>query len=212
VIAAFRRHFGGPPSILRLPLWLMTIGAKLGDLSAYLGWSPPVRSTALEEMRRGVAGDPSAWIAATGIKPDSLQTALERIPATIQEKWFARLYLIKPVVVGTLVGFWLVSGLIALTVASSAATFMLRQEGVPPILAQAMTTVTSLVDIAIGIAIAFRRTVRIGLAAGICLSFGYLLAATVIAPGIWIEPLGSLVKTVPAILLMVVAVAMLDDR
>ena len=55
VIAAFRQHLGGPAWRLRLPSWTMTAGARLGDLVSRLGWSPPVRTTALVEMRRGVA-------------------------------------------------------------------------------------------------------------------------------------------------------------
>jgi hypothetical protein len=47
-------------------------------------------------MRRGVAGDPQSWIAATGIEPASLGSMLQRLPSTVQEKWFARLYLAKP--------------------------------------------------------------------------------------------------------------------
>ena len=48
--------------------------------------------------------------------------------------------------------------------------------------------------------------------AGICVSLFYLLAAAVLAPELWIEPLGSLVKTGPAIVLMLVALALLENR
>ncbi|MCC2098618.1 MAG: NAD(P)H-binding protein, partial [Hyphomicrobiales bacterium] len=115
VIAAFRPHLGGPVRRLRLAPWMMTIGARLGDLVSRLGWSPPVRTTALVEMRRGVTGNPHEWIGATGIEPVSLTRILARQPATIQEKWFARLYLVKPLAIGSLALFWIASGLIALT-------------------------------------------------------------------------------------------------
>jgi uncharacterized protein YbjT (DUF2867 family) len=69
VVAAFRRRLGTPEPSLRLPGWTMAAGARLGDLAAMLGWSPPIRTTALTEMRRGVEGDPGQWIEATGIEP-----------------------------------------------------------------------------------------------------------------------------------------------
>jgi hypothetical protein len=72
--------------------------------------------------------------------------------------------------------------------------------------------ISSLVDIAVGVAIAVRRTCRIGLLAGIGVSLFYMLAATAITPDMWIEPLGALVKTGPAIVLMLVALAMLEER
>lgn len=212
VIDAFRRHLGGPVRRLRLPEWSMRLGAVAGDAAARLGWSPPIRSTALAEMRRGVAGDPSGWIAATGIEPRSLAQALRSLPATVQERWFAKLYLLKPLVIGGLALFWIVSGVVALTVAFDAASAILAARGFPPWLAQALTVATSLADIAIGSAIARRDTCRVGLLAGIVLSTAYMAGAVLVAPDLWLDPLGALVKTGPAILLMVAALAMLDER
>ncbi|MHB2264797.1 SDR family oxidoreductase [Aliihoeflea sp. PC F10.4] len=212
VIAEFRRHLDGPARRLRLSSWLMGLGAKAGDLVARLGWSPPIRSTALAELRRGVTGDPQPWITATGIEPASLKSTLSRLPATVQEKWFARLYLLKPLILGVLVLFWAVSGLIPLTVAFDAASAILTAHGVPLFMAQAITVASSLADIAIGVAIAVRRTSRVGLVAGICLSVAYMASAAIITPSLWLDPLGSLVKTGPAIVLMLVALAIMDER
>ncbi|MBV9566999.1 MAG: SDR family oxidoreductase, partial [Hyphomicrobiales bacterium] len=212
VIAAFRRKLGGPSPVIRLPHWLMDIGATSGDLSAHLGWRPPIRSTAIREMRRGVKGDPEAWIAATGIEPASLDDVLVRLPATAQERWFGRLYLIKALVLASLVVFWSLSGIIALTVAFPAATGILAAHGFPQELAHGTTVLSSIADISIGTAIAFRKTCRWGLLSGIALSFFYCLGAAIITPELWVEPLGALVKTGPAIVLMLVALAILDDR
>jgi hypothetical protein len=43
-------------------------------------------------------------------------------------------------------------------------------------------------------------------------SLGYMAGSTLIAPDLWIEPLGALVKTGPAIVLMLVGLAMLEAR
>lgn len=96
VIKQFRFAFGteGWPRIA-VPTFMLDLSARLGDLANYLGWMPPMRSTAIAELRRGVIGDPSAWIAATGIAPKTLADAVGRHPATIQDKWFARLFLTK---------------------------------------------------------------------------------------------------------------------
>jgi hypothetical protein len=190
----------------------MAIGARAGDLSAHLGWRPPIRSTALRELRRGVEGDPEPWIAATGIEPASLESALARLPATVQERWFARLYLIKPVILGSLAAFWIASGVIALTVAFHAAIAILTSHGVTQGIARGVTTMTSMGDVCVGAAIAVRKTCRLGLLIGIGISLGYLVGTVLIAPELWIEPLGSLIKTVPAIILMLSALAILDDR
>src|SRR2546425_804529 len=70
----------------------------------------------------------------------------------------------------------------------------------------------SVMDMGIGVLIAFRRTAAFGLIAGIVASLGYMIGAAILTPDLWIEPLGALVKTCPAIVLMIVALLTLDNR
>jgi uncharacterized protein YbjT (DUF2867 family) len=212
IVEAFRAHGGGPPPLIATPGFLLGLGVWAGDLVAWLGWTPPMRSTAIREMRRGLAGDPARWMAETGIVPLSADAALKAIPATVQEKWFARLYLLKAVALVTLVIFWCASSLISLTVAFPAARNILLTHGFSFPLAHAVTLGTSAMDFLVGTAIAFRRTSRFGLVAGIVVSLGYMAGAALIAPELWIEPLGALVKIGPAIILMLVCLALSDDR
>ncbi|MFT4120513.1 SDR family oxidoreductase [Bradyrhizobium sp.] len=213
VIKQFRFAFGtaGWPQVA-MPSFALDLGAKLGDLAGCLGWMPPMRATAIAELRRGVTGDPSGWIAATGIVPKTLTEMIGRHPATIQDKWFARLFLIKALVMASLVAFWLVSGFIALFVSYRAAAGILSSHGFPAALVDPVTIGTSLMDMSIGVLIAFRRSAPIGLLAGILASLGYMAGAAILTPDLWIEPLGALVKTGPAIVLMIVALLMLDNR
>jgi uncharacterized protein YbjT (DUF2867 family) len=195
-----------------LPVTLLTFGAWTGDAASWLGWRPPIRSTALAELRRGVSGDPRAWMAEMAIAPSSLDDILKARPATIEEKWFARLYLLKALAVGGLVVFWCASALIALLPAYPAAVAILTSHGYSETQAQAMTIASGTIDFLVGVAIAVRRTNRCGLWAGIAVSLFYMLAAALLTPDIWIEPLGALVKTFPAIILMLVVLAIADDR
>lgn len=213
VVKQFRRAFGteGWPRVA-MPSLMLGLGAKIGDLGSYLGWMPPLRSTAVAELRRGVRGDPSAWIAATGIAPKTLAAMIGRHPATIQDKWFARLFLVKALIFASLAAFWLVSGFIALFVSYRAAAGILTAHNLPPALVDPITIGTSLMDISIGVLIAVRRTAALGLVAGIMASLGYMVGAAILTPDLWIEPLGALVKTGPAIVLMLVALLMLDNR
>lgn len=213
VINRLRRWLGDVwPWKLPMPEFAIDLGAKAGDLSSILGWSPPMRSTAIAELRRGVTGDPARWMADTGIAPRSLDALLRERPATVENRWFARLYLLKALIVSVLAVFWCVSGLIAITVAYRDALDMMTRFGFPDGQSHAFVIVSSLADIAVGLLIAFRRTHRVGLVAGIVVAIGYMLGSAVLTPALWIEPLGALVKTGPAIVLMMVALAMSDDR
>jgi uncharacterized protein YbjT (DUF2867 family) len=213
VIDQFRRAFGtaGAPR-LALPGFLLDLGAKAGDFVSLLGWMPPMRTTAIAELRRGVSGDPQPWMTVTGIVPKTLAQAVGPRGATIQDKWFARLFLIKALVIASLALFWAVSGFISLVVSYDAAAGILRSHGFAPSLVAPVTILTSLMDMSIGVLIALRRTTAIGLVAGIVASLGYMTGAAILTPDLWIEPLGALVKTGPAIVLMAVALLTLDNR
>ena len=213
VIGQFRRAFGTTTMRrVRLPGFLLDLGAKAGDLASLLGWMPPMRTNAIAELRRGVSGDPAAWMLATGIVPKTLAQAAGTRAATIQDKWFARLFLIKALVIASLALFWTVSGFISLFVSYDAAAGILRSHGFAPSLVAPVTILTSLMDMTVGVLIAFRRTCAFGLIAGIAASLGYMAGAAVLTPDLWIEPLGALVKTGPAIVLMLVALLTLDNR
>lgn len=212
VLEALASHLGGPKRRFVPPAWLLDLGCRAGDGVARLGWRPAIRSTALAEMRRGVVGDPSGWSAATGIVPLTGREIIGRLPSSVQERWFARLYLLKALTIVVLSLFWIVSGLIALTVAFDAATKILLDHGFAPALAKTVTVASSFVDIAVGLSIAWRSTSKTGLLAGIAVSLFYMASAAVITPDMWLDPLGALVKTGPAIVLMLVALAVLDDR
>jgi hypothetical protein len=197
---------------ITLPALLLDAGALAGDLVSQLGWMPPMRSTAIAELRRGVSGDPQGWMAATGIAPKRIDETVGRHGASIQDKWFARLFLVKALVIASLALFWIASGLIALVISFPATTAILTSRGWPEAFAVPFAAITSMMDIGIGVLIAFRRTAAFGLIAGILISLGYMAGCAIFTPDLWLEPLGALVKTGPAIVLMLVALLTLDNR
>jgi len=213
VIGQWRRAYGTDGRFrFTMPEFLVELGAGCGDLAGRIGWKSPMRSTAIAELRRGVLGDPLPWIAATGIEPKTLAMMIGQHPATIQDKWFARLYLVKALIIVTLSLFWIVSGFVALFVSYRAAADILGSRGMPPELVDPVLIGTSLLDMIVGGLIAVRRTSALGLAAGIVVSLGYIVSAIIMTPELWIEPLGSLVKIGPAIVLMLLAFLLRDNR
>jgi uncharacterized protein YbjT (DUF2867 family) len=213
VIAQFRFAFGTEdlPRIT-LPKFLLDLGARLGDLASWFGWMPPMRTTAIAELRRGVTGDPASWMAATGITPKTIAQTIGQHSATIQDKWFARLFLVKPIMIASLALFWFASGFIALVISFPATKAILSSHGFPSWLAAPFAAMTSMMDMSVGVLIAFRRSCAAGLIAGIVLSLGYMAGTALLTPDLWFEPLGALVKTGPAIVLMLVALLTLDNR
>lgn len=213
VIAKYRKWLGKQPArLLSVPGWLLGALFGLGDFAGWLGWRSPVRTTARQELRRGAAGDNAAWRTATGIEPRALADALAAEPASVQERWFARLYLLKPLALTSLSLFWILTALIALGPGWEDGIGLLREAGITGAAGPIVTTAGAIGDLAIGAGIAFRQTSRPALCGALALSLVYALGSTFLVPSLWIDPLGPLLKLLPILGLHVVALAILEDR
>ena len=212
VVRLFRKWLRWPPARgMRLPRWAAVLMYQMGDWAAYLGWRPPVRGTARREIVRGAVGDPAEWTQLTGIRPRDLEAALAAEPASVQERWFARLYVLKPLVFVVFSAFWIATALISLG-PGYAIGKSLMEEGGAGALAGPSVVAGALADLVIGIGIAFRGTARIALYGALAISLFYAAAGTLLVPRLWIDPLGPMLKIWPIIALNLVALAILDDR
>jgi uncharacterized protein YbjT (DUF2867 family) len=212
-VQLFRRWMRWPRAReIAIPAWLAAAIYWLGDVAGLLGWRPPVRSTARLEMRRGAVGDPSAWQAIVGIKARDLEEALRCDPASVQDRWFARLYLLKPVVLGSFGLFWIATGLISLGPGWNEGMALLRESGASGTIALAAIVSGGLADIGIGMAILYRRTSCYGLYAALAITMAYTIIGTFLVPHLWSHPLGPMLKIWPIIIFNLVAIAIREDR
>jgi uncharacterized protein YbjT (DUF2867 family) len=213
VVASYRNWLGWKPARrIRVPRWLMDLAYRLGDFAGWLGWRPPIRSTAQQEIVRGAIGDPGPWTQMTGIVPRSLEDSLRTAPATVQEKWFARLYLLKALVFGVFSAFWIATAVMSLGPGWDIGIGLMHEGGVTGIAAPLTVIAGALADLCIGIGIAFRRTARSALYAALLLSLTYVVIGTILVPRLWIDPLGPMLKIWPVLVLNLVALAILEDR
>jgi uncharacterized protein YbjT (DUF2867 family) len=212
VLGTYRRWLGlREARFVTLPSWLAHVAFRVGDLIGLLGWRPPLRSTTRHELTRGAVADPAPWTRVTGIAPRALGAALAAEPVSVQERWFARLYFAKPLMLGVLALYWVATGLVALGPGWEDAVGLVQDAGIlaaAPLAAAA----GAIADIAIGVAIAVRRTARPALWAALALSIAYLALATLLLPALWADPLGPLLKVAPIVVLILVALAILEER
>lgn len=210
---ALRQWHGLPPWRWHItpPKPLLSLTSKIADGLGWLGWRSPLRSTAMRVLKDGIKGDPSAWRAAGGAPCRPLAQTLTAHPATVQDRWFARLFLMLPVAVGTLSLFWLLSGLIGL-IYSDVAINVLTSRGIATPLAMLAVIGGGVLDLLLGSAILLRRYARRACFGMIALSMGYLLAGTAFTPDIWADPLGPFVKVLPGMALALLTATLLEDR
>ncbi|MCX5516678.1 NADH-ubiquinone oxidoreductase [Kaistia algarum] len=200
-----------PAPVLRIPAFLAWPFVLIADLVGGLGWRSPMRSTAMRQLKAGITGDGEAAQRVLGIKPRDFTSMLAAWPSGVQERWFARLYFLKPLAILTLALFWLASGAIGLA-RLDLATSTLDVIGWPPLVATGAIAVGSLAAIALGLAACVRSQSRRALKLMAVLPVLFGAAATAMQPGLWLNPLGPLVKLVPAVVLALVASALMDER
>ena len=212
LVALFRRWLRWPRArTIRVPGIAAALLYRLGDLVALLGWRPPVRTTVRVEIARSAVADP-APAAELGIRTRDVAAAFRAAPASVQERWFARLYLLKPIIFVVFAAFWLATGLISLGSGWDHGVALMREGGLGERMAAWMVVAGALADVAIGLAIAYRPTTRYGLYAALTISFAYAVLGSILLPRLWIDPLGPMLKILPIITLNFVALAILDDR
>ena len=212
VVRLFRNWLRWAPArAWQVPDSLAAISYKAGDLVSMLGWRPPIRSTARREIVRGAVGDPKP-LAALDVRPKDLEAALIAEPASVQERWFAQLYFLKPLLFVVLVLFWISTGLISLGPGWDHGMELMREGGVDEGMAALSVVAGALADIVIGLAVAYRPTSRWGLLAALTISVTYAIIGTILVPRLWSDPLGPMLKIWPIMVLHLVALGILEDR
>ncbi len=208
-----RRWLGYSPWTLQVnvPAAGVFLAGRVADLLGWLGWRSPLRTSALVSLRAGVTGDPEPWRAAGGRDCRALNETLAAIPVGQQERWFARIYLLLPLAIAVLAVFWFSSGAVGLW-QSEAAIALLTQRGFADMPASVAVYAGSLVDIALGAMVLVRRWTRRAVLGMVAASLGYLAAAAIWTPDLWVDPLGPMVKVVPSMVLALFVAALMEER
>jgi uncharacterized protein YbjT (DUF2867 family) len=212
LIAGLRRRQGrGQARIIPLPPVFAALAGVAGDAAAALGWKSPLRSTAMRVMAEGVGADPAAHTA-LGYGPlKTTEQVLDTLAGMKQERLYARALPLRVMAVATLSAFWLVSGGVGLA-QIGAAMGLLTSAGMDESAARAFVVSGSLMDLALGLGVLVRRTHMAALLGMIAVTLGYLGAASFVVPALWLDPLGPLVKTIPALTLALVALSFRETR
>jgi Predicted nucleoside-diphosphate-sugar epimerases len=211
-LVQLHRQWLGLPSarVVQVPSWFGSMISRFADLAGRLGWRSPLRSTALAVMEHGVTTQFELPDLPAGLALRTAQQALGANPSGVQDLWFARLYLLKPVVIVSISAFWFLSGTVPLADPSRAAAHF--EPFMTPSLALALTHATCAIDIALGLFILIRPFTKKALITMLVVAFSYLLGGTLLKPDLWLDPLGPLVKVLPFLSLCVLARAILDER
>ena len=208
VIAAYRSWFGLPPQpVVSIPDWMATLIARTGDMTRM----HPITSTALIQFRARLTGDAAAFAEVTGVRSPGLPERLAAHPCESQDLWHARLFLLKPLVRFSLALLWAVSGLVGLLAPAT-----LFEPVLEPLPMQGLhgsaVVIMSTVDLAIALALTLGWRLKIMAWIQIAVILGYTLVPGILAPALWVAPLGGLLKNIPILILLLLHRALEEER
>ena len=207
-VLAWRSWLGfGQARIVTIPMWVVRLFARIADL---LGGGP-LSTTAIRQLEFGNSGNGDAFAKMVGFAPLPMRAWLARRPSSVQDKWHARLYFLRPILRWTLGLSWIAAGAIGFLASSEAVDAILRPFGWEAA-ANMLKWLTCLLDIGVGTAILSRRWPWIMLAVQVVIVAGYTAMITLAAPELWLDPFGALVKNAVFLGLAAVVAALEDDR
>ena len=209
MLTGLRRWLGlGPVPVLRLPVSLCRAMGRIGD-AMRLG---PISVTAVRQLEAGVLAEPSEAVRALPERPRGFSDFVNARPAGTQDLCHARLYLMRPVLRLVLAVLWSVSGLIGLFLPTAEFLPLIAGSGVPDWLAIAFARLGGVADLLIAGALlrGWRPRPMAGVQAAMVL--GYTVAFSVLAPVLWLLPLGGLLKNLPVLALIALLYILEDER
>ncbi|MES2436125.1 MAG: SDR family oxidoreductase [Pseudomonadota bacterium] len=206
ILRATQSWLGLPqPRLLHIPL---PRAHRLGQIGDALNIGP-ISATSVAQLNQGVLADPAPLLAHLTHKPRAFTQFLQARPAGTQDLWQARLYLLKPLIRLTLATLWLASA--ALGLLTPPETY-LPHIGLPASLTVILAKVTGLADAALGLALLRNWRPKTTAILQLGMVAGYTLGLTLIAPALWLDPFGSLLKNLPILALILTHLALTEER
>ncbi|KTD56508.1 NAD(P)H-binding protein [Legionella shakespearei] len=148
-----------------------------------------------------------------GFIPQPFSTGLYREPSTVQDRWHARLFFLKPLLKISIAFIWLFTAACCLFLYPVTASYeLLAQVGVSSFWQPVLFYTACLLDAGIGIAVLFNIQVQKTSLLQIMLITGYTAVLTWKLPYLWFEPFAPLAKNIPLLAAILIHLALETDR
>jgi uncharacterized protein YbjT (DUF2867 family) len=209
LIADLRGWLGLPPA---RPLPIPDRAAMaLGGIGDALAMAP-ISRTAVAQITHGIETDEGALTAQLATKPRGVDAFLAARPAGTQDLWHARLFLLRPATRLILAFLWTFSGLLGLLLPSDTFLPITAHTGASDSLWITMARLGGVADLILAAALIRNWRPPLTGLAQLALVGAYTAAFTLIAPALWLLPLGGLLKNIPILALILLWMVLEDER
>ncbi len=211
LIEKYRSWLGlAPVPTLTIPMPVMRVAAGIADLAG----GGPLGTASLRQLEVGNAGrEPAtAFADKIGFTPRRMDDMLARRPAQTQDLWHARLYFLRPLLRAVLILLWIgsaLAGVLAPVASYAMVDAAFSSLGLP---SRPLALAFSGVDLLIAGALLVRWRPHWMAAIQVAVVAGYTILLTVLAPALWLEPFGALLKNLPILALIGVWMVLEEER
>lgn len=191
MLSSYRSGLGlGKTLFLPTPLALIRLGAKFGDITH----AGALSTETLNMLLRGNTGDAAAVSAILGRPPRALQDFIAS-GTRRQLRTDVVLLWLRPILLLGIALMWMTSGIFSWLYAGDVGLALLDRLGLSPAQAQAAFAAACLLNLGLGIA-TLRPSRALWMVQLAVIGF-YTVALSFVAPQLWLDPFGPLVKNIP---------------
>ncbi len=213
ILASIRAWLGiSPAKKYHVPIWMIRLGSKLGDLIPYSG----MNSTSLELLlQNNLATEQQAqrFQNEIGFRPlDFIQGQFIK-PSTVQDHWHARLFFLKPLLRLSIAFIWLFTAICSLFLYSKNSSYqLLTHMGISGRMQPFVFYSAAVLDAGLGLAMLFNFKLSKVIVLQFCLLLVYTALITWKLPFMWLDPFGPVAKNIPLLAATLVYWAMESKR
>ncbi len=198
-----------PAKVISTPLkWVL----KIMPLTRWLD-EPALTAENLKMLQKGNTSDADMVSKALGTIPQSMDDVLTKQPASPADKWYARLYFMRPLLRLGLATVWVWAALVSAFFYPQAESYQLLQSiGLSGLMLPVVLYGSASMDFLLGMALFFYRPVRHILWFQIAVIACYTIVITLLLPEYWLHPSGEISKNIPMLLATLTLVLMEEGR
>lgn len=193
-----------PRFVIHVPLPIVSVLGKVADIFD-MG---AMRSSVIKMMTHGGTGDYNTFFNVTNIKPMTMDEAFLKYPSHVQDRWHSKMYFLRLMMPVCFFLLWFVSGVTGLISHPSGSDDMLKSFGLPLWTADLF----GIMDLVFALCWLTRFKIKLVSILQLLAVAGYTIGISVMEPSLWMEGYGILLKNIPIILLMMVWLAIRDEK
>lgn len=210
MLSIWRNWLGFPKAIfITIPRVVIKLLALWGQLIPY----STINSDSYKMLSQSnIASDEETkrFLSMLPFKPVDFVAGVYKEPSTVQDRLYARLYFLKPLLQFSLAVVWLTAGLTSAFFYPKEISYqLLTQVGVPFALQAIVLYGASMLDIFIGLALLFSFQLKKICVLQVIVILIYMIIITFKLPALWLEPFGPIVKNLP-LLVAIYVLTVLD--